>query len=129
MGPTHHPCSLRAPGKSQGREFHPKVGLLEAGVLLSVFRAWVSCRHMGRQAGLHEEGASVLHAGGKESGCCLSQQSGVHGGAAAPAHRRPAVGLGQAGLQGVVGGTGGQGWRASQGPGSPRCLLGQGSRV
>ena len=33
MGPAHHPCSLRAPGKSQGREFHPKVGFLEAGVL------------------------------------------------------------------------------------------------
>ena len=57
MDPAHHPCSLRAPGKSQGRAFHPKAGLQEAGVLLSAFRAWVSCRHVGRQAGLHEEGA------------------------------------------------------------------------
>lgn len=32
MGPAHHPCSLRAPGKSQGR-FHPKSGVSGSRVL------------------------------------------------------------------------------------------------
>lgn len=130
VDPTHHPCSPWAPGKSQGRPSHLTGGLLEAGVLLPAFRAWVRCGHVGRQAGLQEEGASVLHAGSKESGCCLSQQSGVHGGTAAPAHRPPAVGLGLAGLPGVVGGTRGPpGLEGISGPGSPGCLLGQGPRV